>query len=557
MGNSEIGETQTKNQMKIETNRSEQIKNIDPEIQRLELILNSIIQKQGGIQIMASAILKNESEELFKKEDSMCIIYFENASNGIIMNNGLGNGFFCKLNHSYIPFKKALFTNNHILNEKSIQTGKKIKLKYQQKVITLDITEKRNAFTDEKLDYTCVEIFDEDGINNFFEIDINDFKNKKLLKNQEIFILQYNNNRLLAFSSGKILYIGDNKIIHSCVTVDGSSGSPLIRRNRNQLNFVVGIHVGTIRDHKFPNIAIPFDNILEDLKLKIIKSSKIKIIAHINIPEDNYKVRIINSSEEHERDDKLKIDYSNILKNEKEIKNCMIFINNNKIDFTYYYTFNKGFYEIIYIFHNLLNSTNFMFYDCRDLYDLDLTSFNTQNVTNMSFMFYRCYSLRKLNLSNLNTEKVTDMSWMFNECKSLKYLDLSNFKTKNVKDMSKMFNRCKSLVNLNISTFNTENVTNMLSMFWGCESLIKLDVSNFNTEKVENMQQMFCRCYSLKELDVSNFKTEKVTSMLEMFHDCHSLENLNLKSFSLKNCKTALGMLSDCKSLIKIRYIKF
>ena len=97
MGNSEIGETQTKNQMKIETNRSEQIKNIDPEIQRLELILNSIIQKQGGIQIMASAILKNESEELFKKEDSMCIIYFENASNGIIMNNGLGNGFFLQI----------------------------------------------------------------------------------------------------------------------------------------------------------------------------------------------------------------------------------------------------------------------------------------------------------------------------------------------------------------------------------------------------------------------------------------------------------------------------
>ena len=204
--------------------------------------------------------------------------------------------------------------------KKASKQEKKIKLKYQQKVITLDITEKRNAFTDEKLDYTCVEIFDEDGINNFFEIDINDFKNKKLLKNQEIFILQYNNNRLLAFSSGKILYIGDNKIIHSCVTVDGSSGSPLIRRNRNQLNFVVGIHLGTIRDHKFPNIAIPFDNILEDLKLKIIKSSKIKIIAHINIPEDNYKVRIINSSEEHERDDKLKIDYSNILKNEKEIK---------------------------------------------------------------------------------------------------------------------------------------------------------------------------------------------------------------------------------------------
>ena len=434
MGNGEASETKTENQIRTnnQTNnqatRTEQTTNIDPEIQRLEQILDSIIQRQGGSPMMAGPILKNESEELFKKENSMCIIYFENDSNGIIMNTGLGNGFFCKLNYSYIPFKKALFTNNHILNERSIQTGKQIKLTYQQKDITLDITEKRNAFTDEKLDYTCVEIFDEDGINNFFEIDNDVVTNKKNLKDQNIFVLQYNKNRELSISSGKILEVSNKEMIHSAVTTFGSSGSPLIRRNRNELKYVVGIHFGTIKSEKYGNLATPFDNILEDLKLKIIESSKIKIIAHITIPEDNYNARIINSSEEHERDDELKIDYSNIMKNEEEIKSCMIFIDKNKIDFTYNYTFNKGNYEIIYIFHNLLNSTNFMFYDCRDLYDLDLTSFNTQNVTNMSFMFYRCYSLRKLNLSNLNTEKVTDMSWMFNECKSLKYLDLSKYR---------------------------------------------------------------------------------------------------------------------------------
>ena len=149
--------------------------NIDPKIENLEQLfiqlINSLLQKEGGNKIMAEALLQDESEELFKKKDSICSINFETDSKGITENNGFGNGFFCKLNISYIPFKTVLFTNNHVLNEKSIQTGKKIKIKYQDKDFTIEISEKRNTFTNEKLDYTCVEIFEEDGIDNFFEID--------------------------------------------------------------------------------------------------------------------------------------------------------------------------------------------------------------------------------------------------------------------------------------------------------------------------------------------------------------------------------------------------
>ena len=47
----------------------------------------------------------------------------------------------------------------------------------------------------------------------------------------------------------------------------------------------------------------------------------------------------------------------------------------------------KNIYEIIYIFHNLLNATNLMFYRCRELNDLDLSNFYTENVINMSWMF--------------------------------------------------------------------------------------------------------------------------------------------------------------------------
>ena len=61
----------------------------------------------------------------------------------------------------------------------------------------------------------------------------------------------------------------------------------------------------------------------------------------------------------------------------------------------------------------------------------------------MSKMFYNCKSLKNLNLSNFDTKNVTDMSKMFYGCKSLNNLDLTNFDTKKVTNMKRMFNGCK------------------------------------------------------------------------------------------------------------------
>ena len=46
----------------------------------------------------------------------------------------------------------------------------------------------------------------------------------------------------------------------------------------------------------------------------------------------------------------------------------------------------------------------------------------------MSEMFNCCLSLTNLNLSNFNTQNVTDMNYMFYDCYSLTNLNLSNFK---------------------------------------------------------------------------------------------------------------------------------
>ena len=39
-----------------------------------------------------------------------------------------------------------------------------------------------------------------------------------------------------------------------------------------------------------------------------------------------------------------------------------------------------------------------MFSECKSLTNINLSNFNTQNVTNMSHMFSHCYSLNKENI---------------------------------------------------------------------------------------------------------------------------------------------------------------
>ena len=50
-----------------------------------------------------------------------------------------------------------------------------------------------------------------------------------------------------------------------------------------------------------------------------------------------------------------------------------------------------------------------MFYNCNSLSSLNLSNFNTQNVTNMQYMLSDCISLTSLNLSNFNNQNVTNM----------------------------------------------------------------------------------------------------------------------------------------------------
>ena len=193
-----------------------------------------------------------------------------------------------------------------------------------------------------------------------------------------------------------------------------------------------------------------------------------------------------------------------------------------------------------------------MFYRCSSLKSLDIYHFDTKLVTNMNEMFFFCESLQYLNLSNLNTESVNDMNSMFYRCNLLSSLDLSSFNTFLVVNMDSMFAFCESLTSLNLSNFHTPLITNMKKMLSGCRKLQTLDISNFNTQLVTDMEGLFSGCSSLTSLNLSNFNTYLSYTFQDFFYNCSSLKILDISYFNTTLTENMNGMFSGCSSLTSL-----
>ena len=205
------------------------------------------------------------------------------------------------------------------------------------------------------------------------------------------------------------------------------------------------------------------------------------------------------------------------------------------------------------------NVTNMrsMFSDMPKLTSLNLSNFDTSKVTNMSQMFESMSSLTTLNLSSFDTSQVTDMSYMFCDMSKLTSLNLSNFDTSKVTDMHYMFCSMRSLTTLNLSNFDTSKVTDMNTMFFGMSKLTTLDLSSFDTSWVRNMYQMFCGMSSLTSLNLSSFDTSQVTNMKSMFYYAPNLTTLNLSKFNTSKVTDMSNMFAGMSSLTSLNLSNF
>ena len=107
---------------------------------------------------------------------------------------------------------------------------------------------------------------------------------------------------------------------------------------------------------------------------------------------------------------------------------------------------------------------------------------------------------------------------LFDNLSKLTTLDMSIFDTSNVTNMGLMFRSCSALTSLDVSNFDTSKVTGMSQMFHDCSALTSLDVRGFDTSKVTKMGYMFQNCSALTSLDLSSFNMAKVTYSVDMLN---------------------------------------
>lgn len=247
----------------------------------------------------------------------------------------------------------------------------------------------------------------------------------------------------------------------------------------------------------------------------------------------------------------------------------------------------------------------YMFYNCKSLQEIDISSFDMKNTRNISYMFGFCSKLQQASLSVADTSSLKDIRNLFYYCSELRKVDFSgmNFSsveaspvvftecpvkeivadgvvlsdkaagifkafyngkatveaislkgadTSDVTDMSHMFENSAALKSLDLSSFDLSRVNTMAYMFSGCSSLEFVYFGETKALDVTDMSYMFSGCSKLNAADLSNVSTGSIRDMSYMFSDCSSLERLDLSKFKTALLQNLDYTFSNCTSLRKI-----
>lgn len=199
---------------------------------------------------------------------------------------------------------------------------------------------------------------------------------------------------------------------------------------------------------------------------------------------------------------------------------------------------------------NLINSTwsalPSIFTGCNSLTSIDVSNWDTSNVTDMSVMFQNCKNLQTIvGLENLDMSKVTNFTGMFNECASLTEINLptTNFNGKNIR-LNSFAQGTKSLTTLDLTNWTNAMVIGDLNRFLNYSSVTSFDVSTLDATVLHigyflptpTTLQEFKFFKSLSFTDIANYNP---------FQNFSLVECINLSKASLVNFLTVLPDISS------------
>ena len=143
---------------------------------------------------------------------------------------------------------------------------------------------------------------------------------------------------------------------------------------------------------------------------------------------------------------------------------------------------------------------------------IDLTDIDISELYDISYIFYELYSMEVVDISGWDTSNVTTMDCMFSQCPKLK--------------------KIIGIENLDVSKLEDANY-----MFYGGENLVELDLTNWNPILLENAYYMFYSCSNLKIIkNIENWQLPNIKDIRYMFGGCTKLD-VDLSNWDLTNIK--------------------
>ena len=146
-----------------------------------------------------------------------------------------------------------------------------------------------------------------------------------------------------------------------------------------------------------------------------------------------------------------------------------------------------------------------------------------------------------IDLTDIDISELDDLSDVFARLNTVEVIDISGWDTSNVTVMADMFRKCAKLKNIiGIENLDVSKLEDASCMFYGCENLIELDLTNWNTISLENMSYMFYNCSNLKIIkNIENWQLTSIKDVSYMFYECTKLD-VDLSNWDLRNIKKYL-----------------
>ena len=258
----------------------------------------------------SSIIINERANSIGHEDDEAMYQYITKARNAICqitLKDGYGSGFFCKIpiTENYNNLSNVLLTCEHILNQDIIFSEKDITIIVNNTKKTISL-KNRKKWSDKQLDYSCIEILEEDNIDDYYQLDdiifkrdySNNMYSEKGKRNKVIIFAIMKGRR--GHCSGLIKNIANCYFYHNCKNYKGSSGGVIVNKNNN---CVIGIHKGNAsnndkeRKNEIWNIGIFINDIIKNIKSnKENTNSVIKFNYKNNNINNNSINKIFNES---------------------------------------------------------------------------------------------------------------------------------------------------------------------------------------------------------------------------------------------------------------------